>query len=216
MLKKKIDKILKPVNRIKDWIGLKLNPPVRKGKKRDFVFIHINKTGGTSIVDITKKPFRKHLTSKQVIKTIGKQRWEEVFKFCVVRNPWDKVVSHYKHNKKMNVTNMAASQVSFEDWLDQTIGPNQNYHYEYRPQMFLPQVEWIKNDQDEIDMDRIIRFENLSAEFKEVAEKIGIEPNLKHLNKTYKSHYKDFYNDKTRQMVADWYKEDIEYFGYTF
>ena len=28
--------------------------------------------------------------------------------------------------------------------------------------------------------------------------------------------YRDFYNDTTKQIVSDWFKEDIDFFGFTF
>jgi hypothetical protein len=30
------------------------------------------------------------------------------------------------------------------------------------------------------------------------------------------STYTDYYNDKTIQIVADWYKKDIDYWGFDF
>jgi hypothetical protein len=74
-------------------IGLHINSPLHKGKHGSYIFIHINKTAGTSIIDVIGKPFRKHLTSKEVIKVIGQKKWDAAYKFAVVRNPWDKVVS---------------------------------------------------------------------------------------------------------------------------
>ena len=53
------------IEKYKNKIGLYFNPPLRKGPISDFVFIHINKTGGTSIIEITGKPFRKHMTQKK-------------------------------------------------------------------------------------------------------------------------------------------------------
>lgn len=54
------------IEKYKNKIGLRFNSPLRKGPVRDYVFIHINKTAGTSIVHIIGKPFRKHLTAKEV------------------------------------------------------------------------------------------------------------------------------------------------------
>ena len=57
-------------------IGLHINSPLHKGKNGNYIFIHITKTAGTSIIEVIGKPFRKHLTSKEVIKVIGQKKWD--------------------------------------------------------------------------------------------------------------------------------------------
>ncbi|PNW28882.1 hypothetical protein [Formosa algae] len=86
--------------KISNRIGLFFNSPVKKGELKNFVFIHIAKTGGTSVISITGKAHRKHLTVKQVIKYIGQKKWDNVYTFAIVRNPWAKVVSQYKFRTK--------------------------------------------------------------------------------------------------------------------
>ena len=197
-------------------IGLHINSPIHKGKNGNYIFIHINKTAGTSIIDVIGKPFRKHLTSREVIKVIGQKKWDAAYKFAVVRNPWDKVVSQYKHNIKVNSSNMTNRKISFKDWVGCTFGEPKDEIYYARPQMFLPQVEWLKNYEGHIDMDKIIRFENLNEGINEVFEVLSIDSKLPHLNRTPKTAYSDYYDDKSRQIVSDWFHEDIKEFSYTF
>tara|TARA_R110002073_G_scaffold40547_5_gene115032 strand:- start:138165 stop:138800 length:636 start_codon:yes stop_codon:yes gene_type:complete len=206
------------IEEIKNAIGLRINSPLHKGSKQDYIFIHINKTAGTSVVDIIGKPFRKHLTAKEVIKVVGKKKWKNAYKFTVVRNPWDKVVSHYKHNIKVNPKRMTENNevVTFKKWIHSTLGETKIKKYYNRPQHFLPQVDWLKNHDGIIDMDKIIRFENLNQGFNEVSEALELGQKLPHLNKTRKTTYSDFYDKETRQIVADWFHEDIQKFGYEF
>jgi len=204
------------IEKYKNKIGLYFNSPLHKGEKRDYIFVHINKTAGTSIINIIGKPFRKHLTAKEIIKVIGQDKWDKAYKFAVVRNPWDKVVSQYKHNIKNNVTNMAKKEISFKDWIACTYGKNKVEYYYYRPQMFLPQAEWLKDFEGKIDLDKIIRFENLTDEMNLVFKTLGIHQELPHVNKTSKTNYRDFYDDTTQKIIADWFHEDIKVFGYTY
>jgi len=197
-------------------VGLRINSPLHKGKNKNYVFIHINKTAGTSIIDVIGKPFRKHLTAKAIIKVIGQKKWDEAFKFTVVRNPWDKVVSHYKHSIKVNSSNMAIKPIEFGDWVARTYGEPKDPFYYGRAQMFYPQVKWLKNNQGKIDVDKVIRFENLNEGINEVFETLAIDSSLPHLNETYKSNYRDFYDEESKNVVAKWFHEDIQEFEYQF
>lgn len=197
-------------------IGLRVNSPLHKGKYKNFVFIHINKTAGTSIIDVIGKPFRKHLTAKEVIDVIGQNKWDAAYKFSVVRNPWDKVVSQYKHATKMNSSNMANKTIGFKDWVNCTYGEPKDLRYYGRPQMFYPQIKWLKNYDGKIDMDKIIRFENLNRGINEVFRTLLIDKELPHLNDTPKTNYLDFYDEQSTQIVADWFHEDLIEFGYQF
>jgi hypothetical protein len=70
------------------------------------------------------------------------------------------------------------------------------------------------------DVDFIGRFENLLEDWKYVSNIIGAPSELGHHRKNfcegYSSNYKDYYDDDTVSMVGELYKQDIEYFNYSF
>ncbi len=207
---------IKRLRKYSNMIGLRINSPLHRSKNGSYIFIHINKTAGTSIIDVIGKPFRKHLTAKEIIHVIGQKKWDEAYKFAVVRNPWDKVVSQYKHNIRVNSSNMAVTKISFKDWVGCTFGEPKDEFYYARPQMFFPQVEWLSNFQNKIDMNRIIRFENLAEGVNEVFETLSINAKLPHLNRTHKSSYRDFYDEQSKHIITEWFRKDILEFSYTF
>ncbi len=202
-------------NIYKHFPKLDPNYPIRKGQV-NFIFIHINKTAGSSIGKAIGLPNKNHRTAKTIIKIVGKESWEKSYKFTFIRNPWDKVLSHYQFRVKTNQTNLRDNPISFAEWVKCTYGDNKNSFYYDKPGMFRPQNEWLLNDRDKIDIDMIGRFENLNADFAIIANKIGCNPMLPHINKTKKVDYREFYNSETRAIVAKWFQKDIDLFGYKF
>ena len=66
------------------------------------IFVHITRTGGTSIeVALAGQdwwqisPQTKHLSARQIRIQVGEEKWSDYFKFSIVRNPWDRVVSMF-------------------------------------------------------------------------------------------------------------------------
>ena len=81
---------------------LKQNLRLQKQKYlQKFVFIHINKTAGSSIEKALKLRFE-HKTALEKRAEIGPELFAEKFVFAFVRNPWDKVVSHYHYRVRTN------------------------------------------------------------------------------------------------------------------
>jgi hypothetical protein len=190
--------------------------PLRKCPNGTFIFIHITKTAGTSVGNAVGLPVKHHLTAKEVIAKIGKQKWNEAYKFTFVRNPWDKVVSLYEYRRKKDKTKIASRNILFTDWVNLTIGPQSDPFYYNNVKSFQPQVEWLKDDEGIVAIDFIGKFESISADFDQIKEAIGVSAGLPHLNATKRSDYRDYYTDEARQIVASWYHEDIEAFGYSF
>ncbi len=179
-----------------------------------FVFIHINKTGGSSIEKALRIPFE-HKTALEKIKEIGRRQWERRYTFTVVRNPWDKVVSHYHYRVQTNQTNLGVKNIEFRDWVRLTYGNKDPFYYD-KPKMFMPQYNWITDHDGNILVDFICRFENLSYDFDYVCKKLGKAVSLPHTKASKHSHYSDYYDEETIGIVASWFKKDIQNFGYRF
>jgi len=185
------------------------------------VFIHIPKTAGTTI---RKGVFNEDYEGP-VFEEIPKE-WEKYFKFAFVRNPYDRMVSAWKmftsgmqktqwvYNDKLPLEN-----ISFLDFLK--LATDDSIEYSSRKDIYsvlrhhtLPQTHHYHCFQY---ADFIGRFENLSADFKIIAEKIDLKDySISHLNKTNRASYKEYYNDETYKLVTEYYDSDIKAFDYKF
>jgi chondroitin 4-sulfotransferase 11 len=196
---------------------LHLKPhPLRRGRNGTFIFIHINKTAGTSIGNAIGLPIKHHQTAREVIARIGRDKWDRAYKFTLVRNPWDKVVSHYEYRRKRNKTGLANNDLSFREWVRKTYGPDKDPLYYNNPKAFQPQAEWLKDDTGRISIDFIGKFESIDEDFSQIRDAIGIDAELPHLNASRRAGYRHYYDDETREIVAQWFREDIELFSYEF
>jgi hypothetical protein len=181
----------------------------------DFIFVHINKTGGSSIEEALGLRFR-HRTARQIIHEVGLQRWREAFTFTVVRNPWDKVVSHYAYRVQTNQTGLGEKPVQFLDWVIEAYG-RRNPRYYDKPMMFMPQIDWITDPGGRILVNFVARFEHLQTDFDSICARIGRDATpLPHRKSSQRGAYRDYYDEVTRQIVTDWFRRDIETFNYTY
>ena len=64
--------------------------------------------------------------------------------------------------------------------------------------------------------DIIIKTENLNQEFYKIQELLGSSKALPHINKSHHSDYRNYYNQETRALVKQVYKDDLEAFDYDF
>ena len=170
------------------------------------IFIHAPRTGGTSIEfsfgqDVFFK--KKHLKASEVFNEVGEKGWRDYFKFTFVRNPWDRVVSLFcmPAFKKINL-------LSGKD-LVYFLNHYKPYYWEHGAQC----SDYIDRD----DLDFIGKFESRSLDLKKIQDVIKC-PSLSiiHQKKTDHKHYTEYYDDETKQIVAEKYAKDIEYFGYEF
>lgn len=186
-----------------------------------FIFIHINKTGGSSIEKALNLPFE-HKTALQKINEIGEKRFKAKFSFAVIRNPFDRLVSQYFYRLQKNQAlppekkkPLGIKPIEFKEWVRET-HVEYNSFYRHNPSMFQPQYVWITNKDGEVVIDFICRFENLSHEIDQVSKIIGRDINLPHLKKSKRKDYREYYDSETIEIVNSYYEKDLEMFGYQF
>jgi len=183
-----------------------------------FIFVHIIKTGGTSIERFFKKGGgTKHQFAKKYKEQVDNKKWEDYFKFTFVRNPWDKMVSQYFYIQRNNNGNyhltfrefiLAFESCPETDYID-GIGI---------PVKFNPiQSPWIYDDMGNCMVDFVGRFENYERDFNVICDKIRIpHQKLPYYNTSDHKHYSEYYDKDTQKIIEEKFANDIKHFGYEF
>ena len=155
-----------------------------------------------------------HFTAVEIQEVIGADIFQNYFKFAFVRNPFDKVVSEYHWYLKYG------PKISFKEWvmgLPIRIKLNKSIHI-LEIGHNLPQYDFLFDKEGNLMVDFVGKFENLKRDFKKVQRKIECSKNLVHAEgtKAQRAHYKEYYDEESKNLVAELYCKDIDTFGYSF
>jgi chondroitin 4-sulfotransferase 11 len=204
-----------------DWVADMNAANVFDGYTRrqgEFLFVWINKTAGLSVTQALgiNKDLYNHYTAMELRGIIGTGAFDKAYKFCFVRNPWDKVFSEFRF-RIWSYQNELTAEASFTEWVKATYVRKDPQFHDW-PKMFLPQLEWITDEDGRLAVDFVGRFENLQEDFNTICDAIHIDRQvLSHENRSRETNsYRRHYDDETRSIVENIFKADITYFGYKF
>lgn len=194
-----------------------------------FLFVHVPKTGGNSIqgvlsrfsedrivadaphqdgverFEVVNDRYRthKHSSLAEYRDAIEPDTFAALYKFAVIRNPWDWMVSLY-FSPHRGVT--AWDRDDFAAIIEEagTLGR-------------YIRLDPAANGPLDADLDFLMRFEQLDADFRTVCGAIGIphEP-LARRNQSSRQHYSVYYDEPLKERVASKFSAEIAFGGYSF
>lgn len=153
-----------------------------------------------------------HATAERVREFLDEE-WEEYFKFCFVRNPYDKAVSDYKWRTRTD------KDVTLLEFLRRVQDPSREDPEDVVP---VPRTNWgIYTINGEVAVDFIGRYERLNEDLEVVCNAVGLPFDRSRLPRTKvstgsSSDYRDYYDEQTRELVRDIYIKELDYFGYEY
>jgi len=182
------------------------------------IFFHIPKTAGLAVSNtLFNNRAAGHINVETAKVLVGVWRFPYYFKFCFVRNPWDRLVSAYHYLRKGHPTSPIAHTVmrgaSFTEFVTETLrSPAVASELHIRPQ-----YSFVVDSRGELAVDFVGRFEYLERDFETVARRLGMHGRkLEAHNRSLHQDYESYYDDQTRKIVAEFYRKDIELFNYRF
>jgi hypothetical protein len=204
--------------------------------RKKFIFIHIYKTAGTSMLAALwphsagkmqllatsalrrlriTPPFEPqcypdHITAAELVARIGRETFDKYFSFAIVRNPWDWQVSLYHFAVKHPAHGQHKLFKSFANF---------DTYVRWRCRLDVrqqQQKDFICSADGEQLVDFVGRLETIDRDFATICSRIGIEATLPTLNVSNTKPYRSFYSDETAELVRKTFETDIVHFGYEF
>lgn len=199
-----------------------------------FIFVHIRKAAGTSLRDILeqvsiprnrglwnkllsrngiaidyhKYAFRKHSPLIEAQRSMPVDKFDQYFKFAIVRNPWERLVSEFEYTKKdlTHSRNKKVTSMSFAEFV------------EFQAKRYDAfQSNMLKDKDGKICMDYIGRFENLEETLSHISQKINLDcTKIPHINKIKRKSFREYYDSELVDKVSQYWQEDIKNFNYSF
>lgn len=146
--------------------------------------------------------FYNHTPARFARQYLRKGIWDDYFKFCFERNPFDKAISRYFWGtRKQDLSGL-------------------QYFLESAPRKFLS--DWdIYTIDNEVAVDFIGRYENLEKDLAIVLKQIGLsgQSELPHVKGSYRKdrrHYSKLINIKSRRLIEKICSNEIATFSYNW
>ena len=134
------------------------------------------------------------------------QKWDTYYKFCFIRNPYDRIISGWYHVNKLNIP--------FSNYLNLY---NRCNDVEFM-HVFMPQVRNIINEKGKININFIGQFENLEEDFQKVLKNIGVKDIIhevsKKMNKREHNQFYTYFSKEALNKVNLILKEDFKYLNF--
>lgn len=196
-------------------------------KEKKYIFIHIPRTSGTNLYEcLSGKKYDEsglgHIFARN-IRARHRSEFESYYTFTIVRNDYHRIYSWWFNRKYLKRN----TNLSFNDWLfrfppkPNDIHSNWDIKNCWRLQSQRTcQMEWITDNNGDIIVDHIVRYENLKEDLKKLGKIIGVSfwkmprYGINNPKENKNKFNKNVYTPEMIEFMKKHHGKSIEYFGY--
>lgn len=176
--------------------------------RNKLLFVHIPKTGGTSILNkLDQSMWKKviHAGHDPLFILESNNNIQDAFTFCVVRNPYRRTFSYYNHFKRQNKV-----ECSFLHFLEVI---KKKIFFEKTPMIVFPQSFYVYDSSGVISIDKIYKYEN----FIELENDLNVKFDKLNVGNYNENDYMDAYADvNCISIVQELFSVDFINFDYNY
>jgi len=206
------------INRLKQILGFNKseeNPILKVFLEKNCLFFHVPKTAGISVSNALFGDIKWGHRDVAYYKTYyGETVFNGLYKFCFVRNPYERLFSAYHFLKKggvnsqdLNFSNTHLKEyASFQDFVLNGLDKKEIMDWVH----FKPQHRFVCHENGELAMDFIGKMETLNTDFKTLCKHLNLDAELKQLNKNDTK--KELISDEAKRIIKDKYRKDFVLF----
>lgn len=159
-------------------------------------------------------PTKESLPNYADVRKQAATTFDSFFKFGPVRNPWARAVSLYHRREGIPMS----GQMTFEEFCENHLYASDTCVY---PTLHRNQLDWFCDEHGNFIMDYVFKIEEFETAIKEIEERterrIKLEYRKANANPASRAQdYRKAYTSRTKNLIGDQFKTDIEYFGYEF
>ena len=199
-------------------------PYKRHFHRHKCIFIHIPKCAGSSVLASLGASARGYQArrihqSYLAYRQSDRKKFEKYFKFAFVRDPFDRAISTYEYlhqggNKKNDsdfINHYSITRISFEEFVMEVL----SHRLLHQVPLLRPQHSFIFNFQNELQIDFLGRYENLSSDFATIAARLGLPKNLPQINTSVRYPASEYLkSNDVKQRLINLYQDDFELLSY--
>ncbi|MBZ2188703.1 sulfotransferase family protein [Alcanivorax sp. JB21] len=154
-----------------------------------------------------KHTYYNHIPAQKLKARLDPEIWDSYLKFCVVRNPWDRVISQYFWRYR----DIAEERrPSLDKFLDST-----------HARSLVRKGYELYTIGGKVVVDRICRYEHLEEDLEALRQELGLPepillPRTKSVYRSDRRHYRDVLTSAQREKIGEMFKAEIMLNGYEY
>jgi hypothetical protein len=163
----------------------------------------------------------KHACARDIKRMMG-DTYESYFKFSLVRNPWDWVVSNYARNRRLHHCYVIGTPYGFDSRTPGRVpdcAKGMSFERWWLERFRPSKIALLTDATGSLLVDGVYRFESIDQAVGSIRRRLNVEfvpPRVDTRGERTSADYRDYYTEETRRLVAEHFREEIERFRYSF